>query len=71
MAIAMQIATAVAVPIHTCRSASRRPCCPRNAAMIPTIRAASSPSRSPITKVGSTRPLLFPAPRRAVSVKVR
>jgi hypothetical protein len=28
------------------------PCWPRNAAMIPTISAASSPSRSPITKRG-------------------
>jgi hypothetical protein len=59
MATAMQIATAAAVPIQTWRSASLRPCCPRNAAMIPTIRAASSPSRSPITNVGSTsRPSL-------------
>ncbi len=56
----VQMTTAAAVPIQTRRSASRRPCWPRNAAMIPTISAASSPSRSPITNVGSTRrPLCF------------
>ena len=55
----MQIATAAAVPIHTWRSASWRPCWPRKAAMIPTISAASRPSRKPITNVGSTsRPFL-------------
>src|SRR5262245_29588473 len=58
MATPMQIATAAAVPTQTWRRASLRPCWPRKAAMIPTIRAASSPSRSPITNVGSTsRPL--------------
>ena len=41
----------------------RGPAGPRNAAMIPTISAASRPSRSPITNVGSkSRP-----PPRAVS----
>ena len=34
---------------HTYRSARRSPCWRRNAAMMPTISAASSPSRSPIT----------------------
>ena len=42
---------------HIQRSASRRPSCIRNAAMMPTISDASSPSRSPITKVGSTQSL--------------
>ena len=53
--MARQITTAAAVPIQTCRRASRRPSWPRKAAMIPTISAASRPSRSPITNVGSTR----------------
>ena len=41
-------------PSHIQRSASRRPCWRRNAAMMPTISAASRPSRRPMTKVGST-----------------
>ncbi len=49
-----QIATAIATPAHICRSASRRPSWVRKAAMMPTISAASTPSRSPITNVGST-----------------
>ena len=43
-----------ATPSHIHRSASRRPCWRRNAATIPTISAASRPSRRPMTKVGST-----------------
>src|SRR4051794_21543786 len=53
MPIARQIPAAMATPVHTHRNASRRPCAPRNAAMIPTISAASTPSRRPMTKVGS------------------
>ena len=37
----------------TWRSAAWRPCCPRKAATMPTMRAASMPSRSPMTNVGS------------------
>ncbi len=44
-----------ATPAHTHRMASRRPSCTRNAAMMPTMSAASSPSRRPITKVGNIR----------------
>ena len=36
----------------------RRPCWPRKAATMPTMRAASRPSRSPMTNVGSILPLL-------------
>ncbi len=49
-----QSSTAMTTPSHIHRSESRRPCCDRNAAMIPTISAASRPSRRPMTKVGST-----------------
>ena len=49
----MQISSATLTPIQTCRNASRRPSWLRNAAMMPTINAASTPSRSPITNVGS------------------
>ena len=54
IATATQSATAAATPVHIQRIASRRPCWPRNVAMMPTINDASSPSRRPITKVGST-----------------
>ena len=53
-AAAPHSSTAIRTPSHIHRRASRRPCCVRNAAMIPTISAASRPSRRPMTKVGST-----------------
>ena len=51
--MATHIATARPTPIHTQRSALVRPWVPRKAAMIPMMREASTPSRRPITKVGS------------------
>ena len=48
-----QIATAATTPIHIGRSASRRPSWRRNVSMIPTMSAASTPSRRPMMKVGS------------------
>src|ERR1700742_970276 len=50
---AAQSSTAVPTPMNTHRIRSRRPCRRRNAAMIPAMRAASRPSRSPMTKGGS------------------
>ena len=49
----MQIRTAMVTPIQTWRRADCRPCWPRNAATMPTMRAASMPSRRPMTNVGS------------------
>ena len=51
--MATQMETAIVTPIQTWRRASLRPCWPRNAATMPTMSAASMPSRSPITNVGS------------------
>ena len=66
--MATQMVTAMATPTQTCRRASRRPCWPKKAATIPTIRAASMPSRSPMTKVGSISQvkLGFPNIREAI-----
>ena len=47
-----QSAAAIATPIHICRVASLRPSLARKAAMMPTIRAASTPSRRVMTNVG-------------------
>ncbi len=54
MPAAAHTAAAPRTPTHTQRSASRRCCEARNAAMMPTMRDASSPSRRPMTKVEST-----------------
>ena len=49
----MQMATAIVTPIQTWRRARSRPCWPRKAATMPTMSAASMPSLSPMTNVGS------------------
>ena len=51
-ATATQIATARPTPSHIDPSASRRPCFTRNAATMPTISDASTPSRRVMTRVG-------------------
>ncbi len=62
-----QSATASATPAHIQRSASERPCWRRKVAMIPTISAASTPSRRPITKwtVGSAAKSMSMPARKA------
>ena len=62
---AMQRATARATPAHIARSAVRLPCWRRKAPMMPTINEASTPSRNPITNVGSTVFLAFRRPSKA------
>ena len=49
----MHSTIAASTPIHTPFMASRRFSCSRNAAMMPTMREASRPSRRPMTNVGS------------------
>ena len=50
---AAQITMAAPTPTHIGRRASRRPSWRRKLAMMPTMSAASTPSRRPITKLGS------------------
>ena len=52
---ARQIAAAEMTPTQTQRRASVRPSWRRNVAMIETMSAASTPSRKPMTNVGSMR----------------
>jgi len=52
---ARQMAAALTTPAQTQRRASVRPSWRRNVAMIETMSAASTPSRRPITNVGSMR----------------
>ncbi len=56
-------AIAMATPSHIERIALRSPRWIRKAAMMPTIRAASTPSRSPITNVGSMPVVPLPLSR--------
>jgi hypothetical protein len=53
--IARQMAAADTTPTQTQRRASVRPSWRRNVAMMETMSAASTPSRRPITNVGSMR----------------